>query len=136
MGRPPCLRWARDHKACTRCGTTDHRHAGFGLCVKCKYNRGIYRSRPTADIVPLLMPAPSVGRKRTTIPPSLPITIPQWNMQGTLEKGPYTRDGELVCDVRLSSGTLLAELPMGMVAQVKRESGCDGKRRVRGISAL
>jgi DNA-binding winged helix-turn-helix (wHTH) protein len=48
--------WARDHDRCLECGTTEQRHRGHGLCVRCHNRRRPPRGgrvgRPRKDATP------------------------------------------------------------------------------------
>lgn len=39
--------WSRSHVACVMCGTTERRHGGHGLCVRCRSREGRRRERGT-----------------------------------------------------------------------------------------
>jgi hypothetical protein len=51
LAMPPRLkgRWSYKHEACISCGTTERRHYGHGLCVRC-YMRRSYHIRKSRTI--------------------------------------------------------------------------------------
>jgi len=100
-GRPRIETWSRLHEQCLKCGTTDYRHAGRGICVHCKQSRGIYKTREK---------------------PLTPVVIPKWGLSGVVVRKPYSLDGESVVDVRLASGSRLDALPVTMIEMVREES--------------